>query len=273
VEDPWFDEDIHRMGDEVMKVAALYDIHGNLPALNALLAELENEKPDLIVIGGDIVSGPMPSQVLERLIQLDTPVRFIRGNGDREVVAAFDGEPLPPEMSEAGRETTVWVSKQLNRSQRDFLSQLPPTLPLFIEGLGEVLFCHASPASDEDIFTPLTPEERLFPLFQEISQRIVICGHTHIQFERQISDILILNAGSVGMPYADKPGAYWLLLGPNGYEHRWTPYDVEAASNEIMISTEPHAQEFVEENVRQPPTAQEAMEILERMARSSKKGT
>ncbi|GED66915.1 DeoR family transcriptional regulator [Brevibacillus reuszeri] len=252
-----------------MRVAALYDIHGNLPALNALLAELENEKPDLIVIGGDIVSGPMPTETLERLMQLDTPVRFIRGNGDREVVSAFDGAPLPPEMSEAGRETTLWVSKQLNCSQRDFLSQLPLTLPLEIEGLGEVLFCHASPVSDEDIFTPLTPEERLFPMFQGIAQRIVICGHTHIQFKRKISDILILNTGSVGMPYAEKPGAYWLLLGPNGYEHRWTPYDVEAAAKEIMSSTEPHAQSFAEQNVRHIPTAQEAMEVLERMARKS----
>lgn len=254
-----------------MKVAALYDIHGNLPALNALLAELENENSDLIVIGGDIVSGPMPTETLERLMQLDTPVRFIRGNCDREVVSAFDGEPLRPEMSEAGRETTVWVAKQLNSSQRDFLSQLPLTLPLLIEGLGEVLFCHASPASDEDIFTPLSPEERLFPMFQEITQRIVICGHTHIQFKRQIRDILILNAGSVGMPYADKPGAYWLLLGPNGYEHRWTPYDVDVASREIMSSTEPHAQKFAEENVRQIPTALEAMEVLERMARNQRR--
>ncbi|MDU0073845.1 MULTISPECIES: metallophosphoesterase family protein [Bacillus] len=75
-----------------MKIAALYDIHGNLPALNALLKELEDVKPDLIVIGGDIVSGPMPKQTLERIFSLTDKVRFIRGNGDREVVMAFDGK-------------------------------------------------------------------------------------------------------------------------------------------------------------------------------------
>src|SRR6266446_5718181 len=103
-----------------MKIAALYDIHGNLPALNALLEELKEVQPDLIVVGGDIVSGPMPGQTLERLRQLGDQVRFIRGNADREVVTAFDDQPLSPTMPEAGRAVTHWVAEQLTRSQRDF---------------------------------------------------------------------------------------------------------------------------------------------------------
>jgi putative phosphoesterase len=249
-----------------MKIAALYDIHGNLPALNALLEELKEVQPDLIVVGGDIVSGPMPGQTLERLFQLGDQVRSIRGNGDREVVMAFDGQPLNPAMPEEVREVTHWVAGQLTRSQRDFLAALPEQLVLQVEGLGRIVFCHATTRSDEELFTPITPQERLSVIFSHGEQEIVVCGHTHIQFERHVGNIRILNAGSVGMPYADRPGAYWLLLGPQGYEFRWTGYDGEAAAQEVRVSGYPQAQEFAEENVLKIPTAAEATEIFERMA-------
>jgi putative phosphoesterase len=93
-----------------MKIAALYDIHGNLPALNAVLEELADIQPDVIVIGGDIISGPLPAQTLSRLTQLGSQVRAIRGNCDRKVVMAFDGQPLPPEMKEEAREETHWIA-------------------------------------------------------------------------------------------------------------------------------------------------------------------
>jgi len=249
-----------------MKIAALYDIHGNLPALNALLEELKEVQPDLIVVGGDIVSGPMPGQTLERLRQLGDQVRFIRGNADREVVTAFDDQPLSPTMPEAGRAVTHWVAEQLTRSQRDFLAQLPEQITLRIEKLGDILFCHATPRSDEEIFTPISPQERLTSIFTGIEQQIVVCGHTHMQFERQVGNVRVLNAGSVGMPYADRPGAYWLLLSLQGYEFRWTGYDKEAATQEIRASGYPQAQEFAEENVLIVPTAAEATEIFEPMA-------
>ncbi|GMA51346.1 DeoR family transcriptional regulator [Alicyclobacillus contaminans] len=218
-----------------MKIAALYDIHGNLPALNAVIEELKEVQPDLIVVGGDIVSGPMPGQTLERLSLLGNQVHFIRGNGDREVVMAFDGKPLPA-MSEKGRQKTHWVAEQLTRSQRDFLSQLPEQITLRVDGLGDVLFCHATPRSDEEIFTPITSQERLTTIFTGIEQKIVVCGHTHMQFERRVGRVHILNAGSVGMPFADQPGAYWLLLSPLGCEFRRTTYDGEAAAKEIRAS-------------------------------------
>jgi len=249
-----------------MKIAALYDIHGNLPALNALLEEFKEVQPDLIVVGGDIVSGPLPAQTLDRLSQLGDQVRSLRGNGDRDVVRAFDGQPLGPALSEKGREETQWVAAQLTRSQRDGLAQLPAQLTLRVEGLGEVLFCHATPRSDEEIFTPLTPRERLTAIFTGIEQQLVVCGHTHIQFERRVGGVCILNAGSVGMPFADQPGAYWLLLSPEGYEFRWTPYDGEAAAQEIRASDDPHAREFAAHNVLTVPTAADAMDMLERMA-------
>jgi putative phosphoesterase len=249
-----------------MKIAALYDIHGNLPALNALLEELKEAQPDLIVVGGDIVSGPMPAQTLERLSQLGDQVRAIRGNGDRETVMAFDGQPLSPDMPEEVREVTRWTAEQLTRSQRDFLAALPEQLLLRVEGLGRILFCHATARSDEEIFTPITPEERLGVIFARVEQEIVVCGHTHIQFERRVGNMRVLNAGSVGMPYADRPGAYWLLLGPEGYEFRRTTYDGEAAAQEVRASGYPQAREFAEENVLKIPTAAEATEVFERMA-------
>src|SRR5258708_37935816 len=223
-----------------MKIAALYDIHGNLPALNAVLEELKEVQPDLIVVGGDIVSGPVPSQTLERLFQVSTQVRCIRGNADREVVTAFDDLPLHrrylPDMSEKGRVVTNWVAAQLTRTQRDFLATLPEQLEFQIEGLGKLLFCHATPRSDEEIFTPIALQERLNTIFSDVEQDIIVRGHTHMQFERWVGNLHIVNAGSVGMPYADQPGAYWLLLSPQGYEFRWTMYDAEIAAQEIRAT-------------------------------------
>ena len=250
-----------------MKIAALYDIHGNLPALNAVLEELEAVQPDLIVIGGDTVSGPMPGQVLERLMQFGERIRFIRGNGDREVVTVFDGLPLRSAMSAEGQAVTNWVAQQLTRSQRDFLARLPEHVTFSVTGLGEILFCHATPRSDEELFTQLTPQERLATIFAGIEQQMVVCGHTHMQFERQIGQLRILNAGSIGMPYADQPGAYWLLLSPEGSEFRRTKYDGAAAAEQIKATTYPQAQEFAEENVLKIPTADEAMTLFESMAK------
>ncbi len=251
-----------------MKIAALYDIHGNLPALNALLEELKEVQPDLIVVGGDIISGPMPVQTLERLAQLGDQVRTIRGNGDREVVMTFDGQPLSSAMSEKGREELYWIAQQLTHSQRDFLAALPEQLVFNVEGLGNILFCHATARNDEEIFTPGTSDKQLSVMFSDVKQEIVVCGHTHVQFERRVGNLHILNAGSVGMPFADQPGAYWLLLGPEGYQFRMTTYDRERAAQEIKASGNPLAQEFAAENVLKIPTAAEAMEIFERIAKA-----
>ncbi|WLR42041.1 metallophosphoesterase family protein [Bacillus carboniphilus] len=248
-----------------MKVAALYDIHGNLPALNAVLEELKEVQPDLILIGGDIVSGPMPVETLERIFQLDEKVRYIRGNGDREVVMAYDGQSLQ-HMSEKGRENQEWVAEQITPLQRDFLAQLPEQEPFHIEGFGEILFCHATPNSDEEIFTPNTTMKRLSTIFQNVSQKYVVCGHTHIQFEHEVDGLSILNAGSVGMPFADQPGAYWLLLTPDGYEFRRTTYSKEEAAKVISTSKDPQAQEFIETYVVKGVPEAKGMEILEGLA-------
>jgi len=250
-----------------MKIAALYDIHGNLPALNAVLEELNEVQPDLILIGGDIVSGPMPLQTLERLSLLGDKVRFIRGNGDREVVMIFDGQ-MVPYLSEKGFKKQRWVAEQLTFSQRNFLAQLPEQITLYMKGLGDILFCHATPNSDNEIFTPITSKERIATIFNNVDQKLVVCGHTHIQFAQQIGEVCILNAGSVGMPFADQPGAYWLLLYPGGYEFRHTAYNKDTAAKEVKASGDPQAQEFIETYILNTIKEAKGMEILENIAKN-----
>lgn len=252
-----------------MSIAALYDIHGNLPALAAVLDELASVQPDYIVLGGDIVSGPLPAQTLTRLRAAGAQVLAIRGNADREVVAAFDGQPLTQHLPAEVHALTNWTAQQLRKEQRDFLASLPAQLTMSIEGLGDVLFCHATPHSDEVIFTPHTSQERLQMLFQGLEQQIVVCGHTHMQFELQVGNVRVLNAGSVGMPYADQPGAYWLLLEAGRYEFRTTTYDLEAAAQAVRGSGYPQAQQFAAENLLTVPNAQEALQIFTRMAEKS----
>jgi putative phosphoesterase len=251
-----------------MKIAALYDIHGNLPALNAVLEQLNEVQPDLIIVGGDIVSGPMPRATLERLLMYLNRIRYLRGNNDREVVMAFDGLPLPDKMSEGVRQEMRWEAAQLNRSQRDLLAELPHKFTIPVDD-SDILFCHATPDSDEEIFTPMSSQRRLTAMFDGVEQSTVVCGHTHIQFELQVGDVRILNAGSVGMPFAEQPGAYWLLLGPDGHEFRRTEYDLESAADEIRMSGHPQAQAFAEGNVLKVPTVAEATAFLERLAQTN----
>ena len=189
-----------------MRVATLYDIHGNLGALEAVLAEIPDDAT--IVVGGDVCAGgAQPSETLERLRGLGDRVRWLRGNADRELTP---GEPgLAPEGAlEATRAA-------LTDEQIAFLYANPPTVQI-----GDVLYCHATPRNDVDIFTERTPDAPLIPIFEGVDAAVVVCGHTHMQFERTIAGKRVVNAGSVGMPYEDEPGAYWLL----DLEHRRTEY-------------------------------------------------
>jgi predicted phosphodiesterase len=246
----------------VGQVAALYDIHGNLPALEATLAALDAARVERIVIGGDVVPGPMPRETLDRLLALGPRARFLRGNGDRVVVDAFDGQPLtrwPPVI----REPIAWTARQLDRHHRDVLASLPETLVVNVEGLGPVLFCHASPRSDEEIITARTPAPRLRPMLEDVTQSVVVCGHTHMQFDRTVDAVRLINAGSVGMPYG-RPGACWLLLGPDVRLMR-TEYDLERAAALVQETSYPQAAEFASRHVMTPPTEEEALDLFEPM--------
>ena len=245
-----------------MKIAALYDIHGNLPALEAVLSEIEREEVDMIVVGGDMVPGPMPREVLEVLLSLGDRVSWIRGNCERDIVEAFDGGTLSHIQSKEVRAATVWTAGQMERRHRDFMAGLPEKISFHIEGIGEVLFCHATPRNDTEIFTRLTPEDRLVPVFEGVGASVVVCGHTHMQFDRMVEKVRVVNAGSVGMPFQEA-GAYWLLLGPD-IQLRRTSYDLENAAERIRATEYPQAQEFAARNVLQPPSEQQMLEAFGR---------
>ena len=136
----------------------------------------------------------------------------------------------------------------------------PKTVQLDIDGLGQVLFCHSTPRSETEVFTQLTAEERLLPLFEPLQVAVVVCGHTHMQFDRMIGRTRVVNAGSVGMPFGE-PGAYWLLLGPD-VQLRHTPYDLANAAESIRVSSYPHAQDFAAHNVLQPPSEKQMLEAF-----------
>ena len=244
-----------------MRVAALYDIHGNLPALEAVLREVRQTNVDYIVVGGDVVSGPMPRETLACLLDLDVPVQFIQGNGEVEVLAQMAGVDTG-NVPEQFRQVVRWIAQQLYPEHEQLLAGWPKTLSVRIGGLGEVLFCHATPRSDTEVFTRLTPEERLLPRFEGLNVPLVVCGHTHMQFDRTIGGIRVVNAGSVGMPYG-APGAYWLLLGPD-VELRHTSYDLTRAAERIRDTNYPMAQDFAAHNVLQPPSEGEALEVFTR---------
>jgi predicted phosphodiesterase len=247
-------------GAGARRIAALYDVHGNLPALEAALDAADAAGADALLVGGDAVLGPMPRETLDRLLALGPRARFIRGNCDRIVVEAYDGDPLT-RLPPAVRELVVWAAAQLDRSHRDFLAALPETLAETVPGVGPLLFCHASPRSDEEIFTARTPAARIAPMLEGVAEPLVVCGHTHMQFDREVNGVRLVNAGSVGMPYG-ATGAHWLLVGPALRPMR-TAYDLEAAAALVRQTGYPQAAEFAARHVLAPAGEAEALDLLE----------
>ena len=191
-----------------MRVATLYDVHGNLPALEAVLKEVPADA--VIVVGGDVAAGPFPQETVDRLRTLGERVKWIRGNADRELTQKEKGL-APPEVIE-------WVRSRLTLNTIEWLGRLSPTLVW-----ERVLYCHAPPRNDEDIFTEHTPDERIAPLFADGEQAVGVCGHTHMQFDRIIAGKRVVNSGSVGMSYDEPRGAYWTL----DLEPRYSSYELD----------------------------------------------
>lgn len=247
-----------------MGVAALYDIHGNVDALDAVLQEVMAEEVDYLVIGGDIAWGAFPRETVARIRDLEEAVA-IRGNADREVATrAHQDDGLQDWVAEVN----LWCADQLDKDARDFLAQLPETRRLAIEVFGDVLFCHGTPRSDEEIVTPLTPDEDLEEVLATIDQRLVVCGHTHSQFDRTAGEWRLVNAGSIGLPYEDSPGAYWVLIG-NDISLRRTEYDVRASAARIRASDCPHAERFAAA-ITSPIPRQTAIENFEHQRTASR---
>ncbi len=228
-----------------MRVAALYDVHGNLPALEAVLADSRLAGADLIVSGGDVAAGPFPAECLALLASLGDRVRFVRGNGDRLLDA--------------------WPADRLEPGRLDELQSWPLTTEIDVEGLGVVVFCHGSPRSDEEILTALTPADEVVDACAGLPT--VVGGHTHVQLDRVAGGTRLVNAGSVGCPYEGRRGAFWALLGP-GVELVATEYDVEAAAAAIRDTGYDNADDLVG-FLLSPVSAADATDEFERRRRGA----
>jgi putative phosphoesterase len=246
-----------------MRVAAIYDIHGNLPALEAVLENIGREGADLIVVGGDVVVGPMTVEVIDRLLGVKTPVEFIQGNAEDSVLTEMAGKEHVMPFPEPIRDLLRWEAQQLTRFA-SVLRGWPMTVRHHVAGLGDVLFCHATPRDLNEIFVETTPADVLASIFEAASADVVVCGHTHMQFDRTIGRVRVVNAGSVGMPF-DEPGAYWLMLGP-GVELRRTAYDFEAGAARVRASGYPQAEQFATGSILAPPSAAAMRSSFEKLA-------
>lgn len=240
-----------------MRVAVLSDIHGVLPALEAVLEEPDVQAADRIVVTGDIAAGPQPVETLDLLCGLGDRVLWVRGNADRELVAIAGGGSTPyPEAN--------WAGGQLRPDQVQLLDKLPTTAMLDIDGLGTVLFCHATPRDDEELVVVDSRLDRWAEVFAGLDPTVttVVCGHTHMPFVRLAHGRTVVNPGSVGMPYGP-PGAYWALLGDNGIALRRTTYDFDAACARIAAeSGYPDAAAWADEYVHARNSDTDAMGVF-----------
>jgi predicted phosphodiesterase len=239
-----------------MRVAVLADIHANLPALEAVLAEPDVAAADRVVLLGDIALGPMPAESLDLLASLGERAVLVHGNCEREVVAAFDGRGAPGPNGESARA----AASLMQRRHRDLLDGLPLTVTLDVDGLGPVLFCHATPRRDDEfvlVDSPLSVWERALA---GVEEPVVVMGHTHMPFDRLVGGRRAVNPGSVGMSYG-VPGACWALLGPD-VTLRSTAYDVELAAARIRSGGHPDGTAWAAQYVVAPPGDAEALAVF-----------
>lgn len=226
------------MSDGFSRVALLADTHGNLVALEAVLAEVAELGVRHIVVAGDIAWGVQPCETVARVMALGPNVIVIRGNADREV-AHPETVAADPDLGAS----TAWCAAQMTDEQRRWLDELPLTATLRIKGMGDVLVCHGSPRSDTEGMRPDTDPDLIASWLAGTPEPIVVCGHTHVQFERTIGRHRIVNPGSVGLHYG-VGGAQWALLGSGGVELRTTAYDSERAADLAAASGMPGADEL-----------------------------
>ena len=235
------------------RVAVLSDVHANAVALEAVLAELSEHRPELVVFGGDLTWGPLPEETLALVDRLAAPALFVRGNAERALLEPADDHT----------ERERWLLGRHSAEALAFLGGFDERVSVDVDGLGHVCLCHGSPRSDEELVTPETPEARIRAMTAEISERVLVTAHTHVQFDRLVVGIRSIGGGSVGMPYEEQPGAYWALLGPD-VELRRTEYSLDRAVERYRESGDPLADQMVEVLVN-PPSRAEVIAHAERL--------
>lgn len=240
-------------------VAVLSDIHGVLPALEAVLAEPDVLSAERIVLTGDIAAGPMPVETLDALSALGDRVVWVRGNADRELVALDRGDagdipdPIAP-----------WAAGQLRPDHLARLDALPHPVTLEVDGFGPVVFCHGTPRDDEEVVLVDTSLQRWADVFEDLPDEVgtVVCGHTHMPFQRLVDRRLVVNPGSVGMPYG-RPGPHWALLRAGTVELRRTAVDLDEVADRVVASSSyPDVAGWVDEYVRTAYSDAEAVRVF-----------
>jgi putative phosphoesterase len=232
-----------------MRVAALADVHGNAPALAAVLEDVARERPDLVVFCGDLTWGSLPQETLALVRALEIPARFVRGNADRAVGTDLDGRG-------------GWMDSMHTSEDLSFLAGFEQTVTVDVDGLGRTCFCHGSPRSDEECVTERTPEARVREFAEGVDASTFVTAHTHLQYDRRAAGLRLVNPGSVGLPYGSEPGAYWALLGPD-VDLRRTDYEVEAAIARMRATDDPRV-ETIAAMLLEPPSRDEVIEDAER---------
>jgi predicted phosphodiesterase len=207
-----------------VRVAALYDVHGNVHALEAVLADLGDV--DVVLFGGDLAHGPWPAETVELARSLPN-ARFVRGNADE--LASPTGDP----EADAARR---WTERQLGAALVEWLATLP-----FAHSIDDTLYVHANPRNVYDVVTERTPDDEVAAYLDGVAESRVVTGHVHLQFTRDVGGVEWIGAGSVGYPYEDEVGAYWAVLTPDAVDFRRTAYDYDALLAAIGTVGHPRA--------------------------------
>lgn len=229
----------------VDSVALLSDVHGVLPVLEAVLEERDVRSADLVVVTGDHAAGPMPVETLDMLTGLGDRVVLVRGNADRELV----------DVARGGRSEHLesqWAGQQLRPDHIELLAELPHPVTLELAGFGTAVFCHGTPRDDEEVVLVDTRLERWAEALAGLPPEVALvgCGHTHMPFVRLVDRRIVVNPGSIGMPYGRAGGA-WALLRDGQVSLRHTPIELDATCARIEAeSTYPDRAAWAAEYVR-----------------------
>jgi len=195
-----------------MLISFISDIHGNLPALEAAVADAKKKGANRIICAGDITGyGPFPDNVCHFLQKGQIPA--IIGNYDQKVVkTAKQGTSSTADMKKKKREILLWTVRNINNQNRKYLSNLPHYLDLKLPGGKNILVVHGSPVSMEDAIYPSITKLGLEKKLREKRPNVLICGHTHIPFIKRIGGILVVNCGSAGHPVDGDPRPSYAII-------------------------------------------------------------
>jgi putative phosphoesterase len=237
-----------------MRVGFISDIHGNLLALDAVLADLANRQVDTVVCLGDICFGPQAHECLARVRELGCPV--ILGNWDSWSIEGFPpaDDPIGIRLYEIG----AWWARLLTADDREFVRTFQPTLELALDDQSRMVCFHGSPHSFSDWIFATTPDEELGAMFDGIDAAVLVGGHTHLQMLRRFGRSVVVNPGSVGQPFSQWwPNpirvAHWAEYGVVDatrdrmeVDLRRVPFDVDALLRLFADSEMPHARWWID---------------------------